>query len=155
MPCAEPPGCRLLVTIGSCPPPAVARAVAAEAVPSIAGAVAGVLAYRMLREAAGLPATTVVEAEPPPSPAMRGYDRRRFLRAGIAAAGITALAGGLGRLLTTRANAAASRATATIPEPTDPDQEGELVPLAERPDREGLQPLGSGVDRGPTHRDDR
>jgi len=92
----------------------------ADAVPSIAGAAAGVLAYRMLREAAGLPTTTVLEAEPSPSPAMRGYDRRRFLRAGIAAAGITAVAGGLGRLLTTRASAAASRAAATIPAPTDP-----------------------------------
>ena len=35
--CASPPGRRLLVTIGTCPPPAVARAVAAEAVPSTAG----------------------------------------------------------------------------------------------------------------------
>jgi DMSO/TMAO reductase YedYZ molybdopterin-dependent catalytic subunit len=91
-----------------------------DAVPSVAGAIVGVLAYRMLREAAGMPSATVVETEPAPSPTMRGYDRRRFLRAGIAAAGITAVAGGLGRLLTTRANAAASRAAATIPEPADP-----------------------------------
>jgi DMSO/TMAO reductase YedYZ molybdopterin-dependent catalytic subunit len=91
-----------------------------DAVPSVAGAVAGVLAYRLLGAAAGLSTMTDVEAEPPPSPAMRGYDRRRFLRAGIAAAGITAVAGGLGRLLTTRASAAASRAAATIPAPTEP-----------------------------------
>jgi DMSO/TMAO reductase YedYZ molybdopterin-dependent catalytic subunit len=91
-----------------------------DAVPSIAGAVAGVLAYRLLREAAGMPTETVLEPEPSPSPAIRGYDRRRFLRAGIAAAGITAVAGGLGRLLTTRASAAASRASATIPVPSDP-----------------------------------
>jgi DMSO/TMAO reductase YedYZ molybdopterin-dependent catalytic subunit len=91
-----------------------------DAVPSVVGAVAGVLAYRLLRDAAGMPTATVVEIEPAPSPTMRGYDRRRFLRAGIAAAGITALAGGLGRLLTTRATAAASRAATTIPAPTDP-----------------------------------
>jgi DMSO/TMAO reductase YedYZ molybdopterin-dependent catalytic subunit len=50
---------------------------------------------------------------------MRSFDRRRFLRAGVAAAGIAAAAGGLGRLLSSRATAAASRAAALIPTPAD------------------------------------
>jgi len=62
-------------------------------------------------------------APPEPEPAhprtIRGYDRRRFLRTGAAAVGIATVAGGLGRLLADRANAAASRAAATIPEPAD------------------------------------
>jgi DMSO/TMAO reductase YedYZ molybdopterin-dependent catalytic subunit len=96
----------------------------ADAIPSIAGAAAGVVAFGWLREAAGSPkgeapsdpdpdAGTV----PAPEPTIRGYDRRRFLRTGVAAAGIAVVSGGLGRLLTSRANAAASRAAATIPKP--------------------------------------
>ena len=37
----------------------------------------------------------------------------------------------------------------------DPDQEDALVLLAERPDRERLEPLGRRVDRGAAHGDDR
>ncbi|HEX4941490.1 MAG TPA: molybdopterin-dependent oxidoreductase, partial [Actinomycetota bacterium] len=88
-----------------------------DAVPSIAGAAAGVLTSRLLMAAAGV--TTRSPAEPTSSPAMRSFDRRRFLRAGVAAAGIAAAAGGLGRLLSTRATAAASRAAARIPTPAD------------------------------------
>jgi DMSO/TMAO reductase YedYZ molybdopterin-dependent catalytic subunit len=92
-----------------------------DAIPSIAGAVVGVVAFRRLRAAAGLPAggspARDPEPEPAPSPTIRGYDRRRFLRAGAAAAGIAAVSGGLGRLLTSRSTAAASRAATTIPEP--------------------------------------
>ncbi len=95
----------------------------ADAIPSIAGAAAGVVAFRWLRNAAGLPneASPGSDSEPEagPEPAIRGYDRRRFLRTGVAAAGIAVVAGGLGRLLTSRANAEASRAAATIPQPTD------------------------------------
>jgi DMSO/TMAO reductase YedYZ molybdopterin-dependent catalytic subunit len=91
-----------------------------DAIPSVVGAVAGVIAYGRLRDAAGMPPAPLLETRPAPSPTMRSYDRRRFLRAGVAAAGITAVAGGLGRLLTTRASAAASRADTTIPEPVDP-----------------------------------
>jgi DMSO/TMAO reductase YedYZ molybdopterin-dependent catalytic subunit len=94
----------------------------ADAIPSIAGAAAGVVAFRWLRGAAGLPKEALPRPHPGPAapePTIRGYDRRRFLRTGVAAAGIAAVSGGLGRLLTSRANAAASRAAATIPEPTD------------------------------------
>ncbi|MGH2680147.1 MAG: molybdopterin-binding oxidoreductase, partial [Actinomycetota bacterium] len=68
----------------------------ADAIPSLAGAVAGVIAYGLLRKAAGMPAATMTAPHPGASPAIRSYDRRRFLRAGVAAAGITAVAGGLG-----------------------------------------------------------
>jgi DMSO/TMAO reductase YedYZ molybdopterin-dependent catalytic subunit len=88
-----------------------------DAIPSIAGAAAGVLTSRLLMAPAGIP--TGRPAEAPSSPAMRSYDRRRFLRAGVAAAGIAAAAGGLGRLLSSRATAAASRAAALIPTPAD------------------------------------
>jgi DMSO/TMAO reductase YedYZ molybdopterin-dependent catalytic subunit len=95
----------------------------ADAIPSIAGAAAGVVVFRWLREAAGLPKEAGPGSElgsaRAPEPTIRGYDRRRFLRTGVAAAGIAAASGGLGRLLTSRANAAASRAAATIPEPAD------------------------------------
>jgi DMSO/TMAO reductase YedYZ molybdopterin-dependent catalytic subunit len=85
-----------------------------DAIPSIVGAAAGVSTYRMLRQAAGLPTATGDDESPV---SMRGYDRRRFLQAGIAAAGVTVVAGGLGRLLTSRATAADSRAAAHIPPP--------------------------------------
>ena len=88
-----------------------------DAIPSIVGAAAGVLILRLLMAAAGAP--TGSPPEPTSSPAMRSFDRRRFLRAGVAAAGIAAAAGGLGRLLSSRATAAASRAAARIPAPAD------------------------------------
>jgi DMSO/TMAO reductase YedYZ molybdopterin-dependent catalytic subunit len=92
-----------------------------DAIPSIAGAVAGAVAFRWLREAAGLPGGTVPGPGPAPAsvPTIPGYDRRRFLRTGAAAVGIAAVSGGLGRLLIGRAKAAASRAAATIPQPAD------------------------------------
>ena len=90
----------------------------ADAVPSIVGAVIGVLAYRMLRGSAGMPAAAGADEAPSP-PSIRGYDRRRFLRTGVAAAGVAVVAGGLGRMLSSRSTAAASRAAARIPVPSD------------------------------------
>jgi DMSO/TMAO reductase YedYZ molybdopterin-dependent catalytic subunit len=94
-----------------------------DAIPSIVGAAVGIVAFRWLRNAADLPNETPPssDAEPGagPEPTIRGYDRRRFLRTGAAAIGVAAVGGGLGRLLTSRANAAASRAAATIPIPAD------------------------------------
>jgi DMSO/TMAO reductase YedYZ molybdopterin-dependent catalytic subunit len=93
----------------------------ADAIPSIAGAAVGVVAFGWLRAAAGVTPGAPPHADPEPasSTTIRGYDRRRFLRTGVAAAGIAVVAGGLGRLLTSRASAAASRAAATIPVPAD------------------------------------
>ena len=88
-----------------------------DAVPTIAGAAAGVLTFRLLMSAAGVPTGSPAESASPP--VMRSFDRRRFLRAGVAAAGVAAAAGGLGRLLSSRATAAASRAAALIPTPAD------------------------------------
>jgi DMSO/TMAO reductase YedYZ molybdopterin-dependent catalytic subunit len=88
-----------------------------DAIPSIVGAAAGVVAYGVLRTAAGLDAD--VPADRSPTPSITGYDRRRFLRTGVAAAGVTIVAGGLGRLLTSRATAADSRANTRIPSASD------------------------------------
>ena len=60
----------------------------ADALPSIVGAAAGVVAFRGLRRAAGLPSERAAgpDARPAPEPTIRGYDRRRFLRTGAATA---------------------------------------------------------------------
>ncbi len=101
----------------------------ADAIPSIGGALAGVLTFRWLRNVSEGPDATASA----PDPTIRGFDRRRLLGAGAAAVGIAAVTGGLGRLLTSRADAAASREAATIPEPADalpplPDGVGIDVP---------------------------
>ena len=80
---------------------------------SLAATAAGLLAYVRLRDAAGL------DAGPGP-PTIPAYDRRRFLRAGATAAGIAVAAGGIGRMLASRAGAADSRAAARIPPPIEP-----------------------------------
>jgi DMSO/TMAO reductase YedYZ molybdopterin-dependent catalytic subunit len=89
----------------------------ADAIPSVVGGVIGVLAYVQLRQAAGLAAPLVSGSEA--SPRIAGFDRRRFIRTGLAAAGVAAVGGGLGRLLAGRAVAADSRANARIPTPAD------------------------------------
>jgi DMSO/TMAO reductase YedYZ molybdopterin-dependent catalytic subunit len=87
----------------------------ADALPSVAGAGAGMLAFLWLRAAAGL----VIATRPDPASTIPGYDRRRFLRTGVAAAGIAAAAGGIGRLLASRAEVVASRAGLRIPPASD------------------------------------
>ncbi|HYY08175.1 MAG TPA: molybdopterin-dependent oxidoreductase, partial [Actinomycetota bacterium] len=87
----------------------------ADALPSVVGAGAGMLAFRWLREAAGLAGSTRSD----PEPAIPGYDRRRFLRTGVAFAAVATAAGGLGRILASRATAVASRAGARIPPASD------------------------------------
>ncbi len=98
------------------------------AVPSILGALAGVVTFAVLRRAAGLggigrrtaadPGST---AEPAPDPPrIGGYDRRRFLAATLVAAGIAGVAGGVGRFLRTRADASASRDAVRLPAPAEP-----------------------------------
>ncbi|HET9671349.1 MAG TPA: molybdopterin-dependent oxidoreductase, partial [Actinomycetota bacterium] len=80
---------------------------------SIAGTAAGLVALVRLRQ-------PEAETAPGDPPAIAGYDRRRFLRAGLAAAGVAVGAGGLGRLLAGRAGAAESRASTKLPEPAEP-----------------------------------
>jgi DMSO/TMAO reductase YedYZ molybdopterin-dependent catalytic subunit len=79
-------------------------------VPSLVGAVAGLIAYLRLRAASA----------PDDDRVIPGYDRRRFLRTGAATAGIAVAAGGSGRLLVRRASAADSRAATELPTPADP-----------------------------------
>ena len=92
----------------------------ADAIPTIVGIVVGIAAYRFLRRAAGLPAATLPGTSPTDdSPKIRGFDRRRFLQASLASAGLAGGAAGLGRLLIGRADASDSRAAAIIPAPAD------------------------------------
>src|SRR6266508_702107 len=91
----------------------------ADAIPSVAGAAAGILAFLRLRREAGLETSPARDSDSPGPPRIRGFDRRRFLRTGVAAAGLAGIAGGLGRLLVSRATAADSRAAAEIPVPAD------------------------------------
>jgi DMSO/TMAO reductase YedYZ molybdopterin-dependent catalytic subunit len=84
----------------------------ADAIPSLVGAAVGVLTYRWLRAIAIPDAEPASEGRPATIPA---YDRRRFLQAGVAVAGVAAVAGGLGRFLSNRSSAAAFRAGIAIP----------------------------------------
>jgi DMSO/TMAO reductase YedYZ molybdopterin-dependent catalytic subunit len=98
----------------------------ADAIPTLAGAAAGAGAYVVLRRAAGLGAGTqaagsVDPGEPPePRETPGGYDRRRFLRAGLVTAGTAAVAGGVGRVLVRRSAASESRAAVELP-PVEPN----------------------------------
>jgi len=92
-----------------------------DAVPSIVGAAAGVAAYVRLRRAAALaPVTSSASAAEPATDATPTFDRRRFLWAGVAAAGVAGAAGKAGQLLVRRAAADASRAAVKIPAPAEP-----------------------------------
>ena len=85
---------------------------AVDALPSIVGASAGVIAFLRLH-ARLAPAPTA------PEPAV-GVERRRFLVGGAAALGLAAVAGGIGQLLSRRFAADESRAAVAIPPPADP-----------------------------------
>jgi DMSO/TMAO reductase YedYZ molybdopterin-dependent catalytic subunit len=116
-----------------------------DAVPSVAGAVAGLIAYRTLRTAAGLRPRPETPATSEPAPTtIRGYDRRRFLRTGFAVAGLAVAGGGLGRVLARRAGADASRTSALIPAPTDP---GAPIPTGADLGLEGMPPFVTPNDR--------
>jgi DMSO/TMAO reductase YedYZ molybdopterin-dependent catalytic subunit len=98
-----------------------------DAVPAVVGTAAGLATFRWLRVAAGLGTRPAADAEPvsgeeaPPEPvaAPDAYDRRRFLRAGVAAGGLAVVAGGLGRMVLRRTTADASRAAVRIPAAAD------------------------------------
>jgi DMSO/TMAO reductase YedYZ molybdopterin-dependent catalytic subunit len=82
------------------------------AVPALAGTAAGLVAFVRLRDAA--------ELDPAAPETPSGYDRRRFLRTALAAAGVAVAAGGAGRLLARRAGAADSRAAVSLPAAAEP-----------------------------------
>ncbi len=97
-----------------------------DAIPSIVGAVAGIGTYLLLRRRAGLTSATrgssakqpagVAPAEAPPVP---GFDRRRFLKTGLAVAAVAGVSAEAGRVLVRGADASASRAGVRIPTPID------------------------------------
>jgi DMSO/TMAO reductase YedYZ molybdopterin-dependent catalytic subunit len=89
----------------------------ADAVPTIVGTVAGIAAYLSLRRVAGLPRQPSRHEDA--SPRIRGFDRRRFLQASFATAGLAGGAAGLGRLILERADASDSRAAVRLPSPAD------------------------------------
>jgi DMSO/TMAO reductase YedYZ molybdopterin-dependent catalytic subunit len=91
-----------------------------DALPAIVGAIAGLGAYRILRRAARLDPRPASGPAPASSPTIEGFDRRRFLRTGVATAGVAIVAGGLGRMLLQRATADASRASVRLPAVADP-----------------------------------
>jgi DMSO/TMAO reductase YedYZ molybdopterin-dependent catalytic subunit len=94
----------------------------ADAVPTIVGVIAGVGAYLSLRRVAGQDPGRMSRhssRDENDSPLIRGFDRRRFLQASLATAGLAAGAAGLGRLLLARADAGESRAAVSLPAPAD------------------------------------
>ncbi len=98
----------------------------ADAIPSVIGTLAGLVAYVRLRAAAGLepvrsatPATPETATSTGPSAPPPGYDRRRFLQTGATAAALAAVSGFVGQYLVRRSDASASRAAVRIPKPAD------------------------------------
>jgi DMSO/TMAO reductase YedYZ molybdopterin-dependent catalytic subunit len=95
-----------------------------DAIPSLAGAAAGLLAFRMLRSCAGLNASPAKGSAA--RPARRGsaeageLDRRGFLLGGLVAAGAAAVSGLAGQYLLRRSQASAARAGVRIPTPSSP-----------------------------------
>ena len=94
------------------------------AIPSLAGAVAGIVAYLALRRAAGLPSgvddvqgSGEGARREPEMP--RGFDRRRFLWSGAAAAGVAVVSGRAGEWLIRWSDANSSRAAVEIPRALD------------------------------------
>jgi DMSO/TMAO reductase YedYZ molybdopterin-dependent catalytic subunit len=92
----------------------------ADAIPSVAGTLLGLFAYRRLRIAAGMSDLVAGPGEPAPASASPPvYDRRRLLRTGVATAGLAAVSGVIGQYLVRRADASESRAAVRIPVPAD------------------------------------
>src|SRR5207247_10070862 len=83
----------------------------------------GVPGFLGRRPAARLSTSAPTSAEDraaPEAAAAPGFDRRRFLLAGGAAAAFAAVTGFAGQYLVRRSNASASRAAVRIPAPADP-----------------------------------
>jgi DMSO/TMAO reductase YedYZ molybdopterin-dependent catalytic subunit len=95
-----------------------------DAIPSLAGTMAGAAAYLGLRRSGGLDhrsgAASGADRVPVPGDEGRSvFGRRRFLVAGAIAAGVAATTGLAGRALVRRAMAMASRTAVRIPRPAD------------------------------------
>ena len=116
------------------------------AVPSLAGGMAAIGAYVLLRRAAGLPPVRGREVSEVEEPwhAPRGYDRRRFLWTAVAAAGLALAADRVGEWFVRRADASDSRAAVRVPDVLDP-----AAPVPEGADLgvSGLDPFITPNDR--------
>jgi DMSO/TMAO reductase YedYZ molybdopterin-dependent catalytic subunit len=88
-----------------------------DALPSVVGAAAGVLALGVLLAALTRPAPTPAPADGPHA-GEGAIDRRRFFLAGGVALGAAALTGGGGLLLQRRFDVAEARAALTLPTPS-------------------------------------
>jgi DMSO/TMAO reductase YedYZ molybdopterin-dependent catalytic subunit len=91
------------------------EAAPADVLPALVGALGGALALGLLRRSL-LRATAAEPAVDGPA----GFDRRRFLLAGVAGAAAAVATGGLGNVLARRFRADASRADVRIPPPAGP-----------------------------------
>jgi DMSO/TMAO reductase YedYZ molybdopterin-dependent catalytic subunit len=94
-------------------------ATAAYALPSVVGTVAGLLTFRTLRRAAGLPDSgasprEVAAAEP------IGVDRRTFIFGGVVAGLVAGVSAAAGQYLVRRSAASASRDALGVPVPSSP-----------------------------------
>ena len=93
-----------------------------DVIPAIVGTAVGLVAFRYLRGATGLPDPTlpsspgVVLSQATREPVPR-LDRRRFMRAGVVVAGAAAVSGAVGQYLVRRMSASASRASVQMPQP--------------------------------------
>jgi DMSO/TMAO reductase YedYZ molybdopterin-dependent catalytic subunit len=88
----------------------------AYALPSLAGTVAGLFAFRTLRRAAGWPDLSSAPAQVAAAEPI-GLDRRSFIFSGVVAAIAAGLSGFAGEYLVQRSLAGASREAVTIPRP--------------------------------------
>ena len=90
-------------------------ATVAYALPSLAGTLAGLFAFRTLRRAAGWPAISADPARVAAEPI--GLDRRSFIFGGVVAALAAGMSGFAGEYLVQRSLAGASREAVRIPRP--------------------------------------
>ncbi len=89
----------------------------AYALPSLAGTVAGLFAFRTLRRAAGLPDLTTAHNEVAAAQPI-GIDRRTFIFGGVVAGFVAGASGIAGQYLVRRSAASASRDALGVPVPT-------------------------------------
>ncbi len=91
-----------------------------DAVPSLVGTAAGLLAFRILRSSMGLEGAPARSASTEARASTPRLDRRAFLFSGVVAAGAAAISGLAGQYLLRRSQASAARAAVRIPVPASP-----------------------------------
>lgn len=111
-----------------------------DAIPSLVGTAAGLLAFRALWRSMDLPDGSVpTKGSKAPAYQRPGeLDRRRFMVTGVLAAGAAAASGLAGQYLLRRSQATASRAAVRIPKPASP---APAVPAGAQLDVPGVGPF--------------